>query len=207
MELSGITVTVLVSLAMLIFFRSAWATAALVLSLFQGTAWTLGLAYFIIGHLNANSAFLGSIVIGNGINFGIILLARYLEERRKGRNHPASLQSRLARHDGGDLTAALAAGLAYGSLSPDRLSRLQSVRRDRPHRHGSLLDRDFTLLPAYLTLLDRFKMLAAPTASSGGKRRKEPFSRALAYLVSKHPGKVWGVSFIITVGTRDDGSL
>ena len=38
----------------------------------------------MVGHLNANTAFLGSIVVGNGINVSIILTARYLEERRRG---------------------------------------------------------------------------------------------------------------------------
>jgi predicted RND superfamily exporter protein len=34
---------------------------------------------------------MASIVIGNGINFGIILLARFMEERRKRKEAPRSL--------------------------------------------------------------------------------------------------------------------
>ena len=68
---STVAVIILVSAAMLAFFRSPSATAALVLSLLASTLWTFGASYFIVGYLNANSAFLGSIVLGNGINFGI----------------------------------------------------------------------------------------------------------------------------------------
>ena len=39
---------------------------------------------FGVTSLNSNTAFLGSIIIGNGINFGLILLARYVDERRAG---------------------------------------------------------------------------------------------------------------------------
>ena len=47
-----------------------------------GVAWTFGLAYLFIGNLNSSTGFLVSIVVGNGINFGIIYMARYLEARR-----------------------------------------------------------------------------------------------------------------------------
>src|SRR5262249_55541689 len=80
LELSTVIVTIIVAIAMGLFFRNVRATMALLTSLFMGTFWTFGASFFAVGYLNANSAFLGSIVIGNGINFGIIYLARYLEE-------------------------------------------------------------------------------------------------------------------------------
>src|SRR5256885_191254 len=102
---------------MLLFFKDVKATFALVASLLLGTAWTFGVSYFVVGYLNANSAFLGSIVLGNGINFGIIFLARYLEDRRTGQTAACSAEraSRFTASATG--MAALAAGLSYGSLS------------------------------------------------------------------------------------------
>ncbi|MEK7690958.1 MAG: MMPL family transporter, partial [Bdellovibrionota bacterium] len=114
--LSTLIVTVLVVLSMWIFFRSALATASLILSLFIGTFVTFTFAFFTVGYLNANSAFLGSIVIGNGINFGIILLARYVEERRKGLGHPRAVYISVTRTASATFIAALAAGISYGSL-------------------------------------------------------------------------------------------
>jgi len=45
--------------------------------------WTFALTRIVIGYLNAQTAFLGSIIVGTGINYGIIVMARYLEERKK----------------------------------------------------------------------------------------------------------------------------
>ena len=52
------------------------------------------IAALTIGYLNTNTAFLGSIILGNGINFGIILLARYREQR--GRHAGQTVEQALA---------------------------------------------------------------------------------------------------------------
>jgi predicted RND superfamily exporter protein len=113
---SFVIVTVLVTLVLLVFFRSLSGVVGLSFALFVGVALTFGVSYFAVGYLNANTAFLGSIVIGNGINFGVILLGRYYEERRHG---SASLEAMTAAIGGtvhATGVAALAAGMAYGSL-------------------------------------------------------------------------------------------
>jgi predicted RND superfamily exporter protein len=81
-----------------------------------GVGWTFGFAKLAIGHLNTSTAFLGSIVAGNGINFGIVMLARYFEERRRGKATPVALDLALRRTAPGTAGAALAASIAYGSL-------------------------------------------------------------------------------------------
>ncbi len=116
LALSTIVVCVLVMIFMLIYFRSVLGTIALFASLFAGTLLTFGLGFFQVGYLNANSAFMGSIVIGNGINFGIILLARFMEERRKRKAVPRSIAIALEKTFSATIVAAGAAGLAYGSL-------------------------------------------------------------------------------------------
>lgn len=195
--LSSVIVVLLVSAAMLIFFRSFRATAALVASTFAGTFWTFGLSYFVVGYLNANSAFMGSIVIGNGINFGIILLARYLEERRRGRSNSRANFSALVHTATSTWTAALAAGLSYGSLM------LTSFRGFSQFGVIGLLGMvlcwisAFTLLPAYLTILDRISSLVPRT-------RKSPrsfVSNAIARVVQGAPGPIWAVSLVITLAS------
>ena len=68
---SFVIVTVLVTLVLWAFFRTFACVAVLSYTLFVGVSLTFGLSYFAVGYLNANTAFLGSIVIGNGINFSI----------------------------------------------------------------------------------------------------------------------------------------
>ncbi len=54
-------------------------SAALLGVLAVGTLVAFGVVRVTIGHLNSVTVFLSSIVVGNGINFGIMVLARYLE--------------------------------------------------------------------------------------------------------------------------------
>jgi hypothetical protein len=52
---------------------------------FCGIAWTFAITYWHIGLLHRRqTAFLGSIIVGNGINYSLVKLARYQEEREKG---------------------------------------------------------------------------------------------------------------------------
>ena len=54
--------------------------------------------------------------MGNGINFGIILLARYFEERRATDDPVAALGAAVQGSLGGTLAAALTASVSYASL-------------------------------------------------------------------------------------------
>ena len=194
LELSTVVVMVLVTLVLLLFFRANRATLALVVALIIGTLWTFGVSFFAVGYLNANSAFLGPIVLGNGINFGIILLARYLEERRAGRKHFRAMKRAIESTSTGTWTAALAAGLAYGSLM------LTGFRGFKQFGIIGLIGMilcwvaTFTVLPAYLTLLDRRRPLARTQ-----RARKEPIADFLASMISRHPAKIWFGSFLLTV--------
>src|SRR6202022_2812933 len=84
LELSSVLVLLAVSLALFFYYRTLWSIPLLVVPLFTGIVVTFALSRLAIHYLNPSTAFLGSIIIGNGINAGIILLARYLEDRRCG---------------------------------------------------------------------------------------------------------------------------
>jgi predicted RND superfamily exporter protein len=112
---TAVTVS-LVMFALIWFFRSALAVGALSWSLAVGTIATFAFTELVIGHLNLATAFLSSIVIGNGINVGILVTARYLEELRAGRDGAEALAGALANTVAGTLAAALTAAVAYASL-------------------------------------------------------------------------------------------
>jgi uncharacterized protein len=119
MEWVSLVCTVLVLLVITLYFRSAFALVYVFFPTLLGVAVAFGITALTIGYLNTNTAFLGSIIIGNGINFGIILLARYREERV---NAPAALpQNAMAKAMAATLrptlAAALAASVAYASLT------------------------------------------------------------------------------------------
>jgi hypothetical protein len=106
----------LIILVVVLFFRSVRSLVVLGVPLLMGVAWTFGITAIAIGFLNASTMFLASIVAGNGVNFGIILLARYMEERRGGADVRTALFTALRHTTRATMVAALAAGIAYGSL-------------------------------------------------------------------------------------------
>lgn len=195
LELTTIIVVVLVAFVMWFFYRSVWGTIALNIALFIGTFWTFGAAYFLVGYLNANTAFLASIVIGNGINFGIILLARYFEDRRNGHGHLSALESSMSSTATSTGTAALAAGLAYGSLV------LTGFRGFNQFGIIGLTGMilcwisSYTLMPAFLTLIERWK---------GDKwisfvMPKPVISGFIAQVVDRNPKKIVIISFLLVI--------
>jgi uncharacterized protein len=117
MLVSSLVTGVLVGLVLALYFRSATLLILLVGTIGVATAAAFGMAVFTVGHLNAATAFLGAIIAGNGINYGILMIARYLEERR----HHEEMDEALAIAIGTTLrptaVASLGAAIAYGSLA------------------------------------------------------------------------------------------
>jgi predicted RND superfamily exporter protein len=111
--------TVAVLLVISLYYRSVIALTYIFFPTLLGVACAFAIAALTIGYLNTNTAFLGSIILGNGINFGVILLARYREERRRhlGQTVEEALAVALSTTAKPTLTAAMAAAIAYGSLA------------------------------------------------------------------------------------------
>jgi uncharacterized protein len=114
---TAVVITVsLVLLAILVFFRRLRSIVLLGGAMVTPVLVTFAFAEVVVDYLNTSTVFLGSIVIGNGINPNIIWLARYFEERRQGRG---GVQAIARSHHGtwvATLTASLAAAIAYASL-------------------------------------------------------------------------------------------
>jgi uncharacterized protein len=113
---STAVVLVFVFTALYLFYRRWAPIFALLGALTVGTAATFGLSWFLIGYLNANTAFLGSIVLGNGINVGIIVVARYCEERTRGVPVDEAIRVSWTGSLAATFVASFAAGLSYLSL-------------------------------------------------------------------------------------------
>jgi len=116
MALSTVATIGLVVLALLFFYRSLLGVGALCWALTVGVLMTFAYSWLTVGHLNIASAFLSSIVIGNGINFGLVFLARYLEIAKGGDTGIDAIGRAAAASAPGTLAAALTAAVAYSSL-------------------------------------------------------------------------------------------
>jgi uncharacterized protein len=116
MTFASIITTIIVGLALLFYYRSLAAMAVLLSALAVGTAATFAFARLSVGYLNSATAFLISIVMGNGINFPILVVARYLEERRARVPNLEAVTRAWRGSMRGTAAAALTASVAYGSL-------------------------------------------------------------------------------------------
>lgn len=112
---SALTIS-LVLLALVAYFRRFRAIPLLAFGLTPPILLTFAFAELTVGSLNASSAFLNSIVIGNGINPNLIFLARFFEARRREADGAPALEVAHLGTWRGTLTASGAAALAYASL-------------------------------------------------------------------------------------------
>lgn len=116
MALSAGATVLLCALGLLLYYRSGRIVIAILWALAVGVAATFAFAWLAIGHLNVMTAFLIAIVIGNGINAGLMLAARYLDEIRGGVDPRDAIIPAVAGALRGTLAATATAAAAYTSL-------------------------------------------------------------------------------------------
>jgi predicted RND superfamily exporter protein len=196
----------LVLSVILLFFMRLRALVALGATMAVGLAWTFGATALAIGHLNVATGFLFSIVAGNGINFGIIYMGRYFEERRNGT--PLGEAVAIAHEETwpSTLTAAVAAASAYGSLG---------VTDFRAFRHFAFIGAfgmiacwvaSYALLPSMLVVIDWARPFRVPRPSSSRPSLFDrlrmggvPFGAPFAALVERAPRTIASVGGAIAV--------
>jgi hypothetical protein len=192
--LSAVLVLLAVGGVILLFYRTLVALPLVVMPLFTGAALSFAASKAAIGFLNPNTAFLGSIIIGNGINAGLILLARYLEERRRGATAEEALPLALSSTWLATLGAAGAAAASYGSLAATAFRGFSQFAF--MGGTGMLLCwiSTYLFMPGWIGLIERWRPLG-----QGGRAHGGP-SRVLARLLASHARAVLAVSLLVSVG-------
>jgi len=185
-----------VLLAIVVFFRRLRSIGLLGTALIVPVATTFAFAELAVDELNTSTAFLGSIVIGNGINPNIMWLARYFEERREGVDVREALS---ATHRGtwtATITASLAAAIAYGSLT---------ITDFRGFRDFGIIGGvgmvlcwlgAYLVLPSMAALVERIK----PLRFQEGKKKTGVYGIAFSKIVHRVPKGILVVSTVLGVG-------
>ncbi len=106
----------LIFLGIVVFFRSPWAPLVLALPATIGVGAAYSFAMWQYGYVNTTGAFLGAIILGNGINYPIVLLHRYREFRARGMEPEVARREAVLNAFRAELVGALVAAIAYGSL-------------------------------------------------------------------------------------------
>jgi predicted RND superfamily exporter protein len=195
LTLSSAVVLALEVVVVLLYFRWWRALVLLLAPLLVTTVLAFVIASlppFGVTELNSNTAFLGSIIVGNGVNFGIVLLGRYVEERRRGAAVKQAMEVAIWGARPGTAAAALAAGVSYASLA---LTDFQGFRQfGLIGGIGMLLSwlLAFVLTPPLALWIDRASCL--PVAA---RKRLMPLAAAV---VERHCAAILVAAAVMTLG-------
>ncbi|HWZ88670.1 MAG TPA: MMPL family transporter, partial [Polyangiaceae bacterium] len=170
-----------------LYFLSFRAIVGMGLSILVGCVWAFGAARLSVGYLNIATGFLVSIIAGNGINFGIVYMARYIEARGEGQLEVAEAV-RVAHEEtwAGTLAAAAAALVAYGSLS---------ITDFRGSRHFGIIGgvgmvlcwlATYLVLPAWLVASERLRPFQ-PAQAGWRKRLRGAYGVPVAWISERAP--------------------
>ena len=190
-----LTVTIVLLLVVLFFGRPR-AVVFLGAGLIPPVLVSFAVADVTVDSLNASTAFLGSIIIGNGVNPNIIWLSRYFEERRRGLDVGGAI---LGAHQNtwlATMIASSAAALAYGSLM---------ITDFRGFRDFGIIGgvgmilcwvSAITVLPAAVAAYERFRPFPA-----GKERRRQwgHYADVFAAVAKRAPRGVAAVSVVLSL--------
>ena len=190
--LTTVAVLVLVSLVVGLYFGRLWAVPLMALPAMAGAIVALGIGSVVFGSLNSSTAFLGGIIIGNGINYPILLLARYDEERRAGRHAGYALDRAVVMTARPTAMAAFAASVAYGSLVLTRFRGFSQFGLIGASGMALCWLATMSLLPSLVWLRDGRRAHAAPL-------RRANFGRPFASVARRAPIAVVVAGALVTL--------
>lgn len=190
----------LVLLVVYLFFLRFRVLGVMGLSIGLGCVWSFAFAELTVGHLNAATSFLISIVAGNGINAMVVYMARYLEARRsESLDVPAAVQAASLGTYQGTLAAAVVSVAAYGALM---------LTEFRGFRHFGVIGAagmmlcwmaTYGVLPAFLVLSERFRPLAG--SRDFRDRLAGLYGRPFVWLAKRFALPVSVVGMLLAVGS------
>ncbi len=106
----------LILFGVFVYFRSLSSLVVMLLPTALGVACAYSFATAAFGYVNTSGAFLGAIILGNGINYPLVLLARYREFTARGMPPEVAKKAAVWNAFRAELVGASVAGIAYGSL-------------------------------------------------------------------------------------------
>ncbi|KYF85736.1 RND transporter [Sorangium cellulosum] len=100
-----------------LYYRSPWSLIVIALPTAFGASAGYAFATATYGYVNTVGAFLGAIIVGNGVNYPIVLLSRYRDFRARGMAADEARREAVVNAFRAELVGACVAAIAYGSLT------------------------------------------------------------------------------------------
>src|SRR5262249_14914917 len=108
---------ILILAGIIVFYRSLSSLVIISIPALMGIGAAYAFATATYGYVNTPGAFLGAIILGNGINYPIVLLSRYREFRARGMPKAEARREAVLNAFRAELVGASVASIAYGSLT------------------------------------------------------------------------------------------
>jgi predicted RND superfamily exporter protein len=189
-----VTCLVIVALSIALYFRTLRSLPLVATSAIIGTVMAFAVAELAFGYVNSSTAFLGSIIVGNGINYAIILMSRYEECRASGASTFEAMERAIAGVTRGTGVAAVCASAAYATLM---LTKFRGFYQFGVMAAFGVLfcwALTFTVLPAIFFLLDR-----RPSTKQQRPPRAPLSLSFLGRWIALHPRSIAIVAAALTV--------
>ena len=191
---TALLVMIGVGAIVVLFFRGVRELMLMSGAVVIGVAVALGFAELWIGHVNAQTAFLGAIIAGTGINYGIIFLDRYRNARRE-RPFEEALELACAQTLRATGIAALATAMSFGVLAAGEVESF--------HQFGwiggigilTCWIATFTVVPACIVIADRGKPVRVHSSWPVITRA----FHALGHACERAPRAIAGAAIVLVV--------
>nr|WP_246545589.1 MMPL family transporter [Pelotalea chapellei] len=156
-ELATILSLSLTVLLLLFAFRGILNVVAAMVSLIVGICLSFGFATLAVGHLNILSMVFAIMLIGLGIEYGIQVVLRYQEELGKGSEGMQAIETGLSANIRSIIMAAATVALAFATFAFTDFKGIAELGIIAAGGVVICVISTFTVLPAMLILLERFR--------------------------------------------------
>lgn len=162
-EIATILSLSLTVILLLFAFRGILNVVAAMISLTVGICLSFGFATLAVGHLNILSMVFAIMLIGLGIEYGIQVVLRYQEELRNGADGMSAIETGLATNVRSIIMAAATVALAFATFAFTDFKGIAELGIIAAGGVFICVLSTFTVLPAMLVLLERFRKPADAT--------------------------------------------
>ena len=185
-ELATILSLSLTVILLLFAFRGLLNVMAAMVSLIVGICLSFGFATLAVGHLNILSMVFAIMLIGLGIEYGIQVVLRYQEELKSGLSGMEAIETGLSANIRTIIMAAATVAMAFATFAFTDFKGIAELGIIAAGGVFICVLATFTVLPAMLILLERFRKPALPPR----RKKKCRFSPPLAWGASS-PNRAW----------------
>lgn len=186
-----------------LWFRSLRSILLVFVPLVGAVMLSLAFAALTYGYLNLVSAFIFAILLGLGIDFNIVLLTRYRDERIRGLSRPAAVAVTLATTGPASLFGGLSTGLGFGVLAFADFQGFAQFGVIALIGVFAAIGAALIVMPAIITVLDRVRPWKLKVRPHGPGRLKIDGTRKgsrIAALAVLAVGFGWAAWSLLHVG-------